>query len=169
MEAQRRDAYFAGIMAGILAVLSALLTTAILGRTLYFGESASYLQAAGFIADFFFPGELGRFAAFDWQFSLVGGMAVGAFLSAGADDDFKVEWVPPIWRERFGPSIPKRAVGGFLGGFLMLLGGCLAGGCVNGHGLSGMMQLSLSSLVSLLLFAASGALVAHILYDRGEL
>ena len=57
---------------------------------------------------------------------------------------------PKVWRERFGDSSRKRYAFAFLGGFLVLIGARLAGGCTSGHMMSGMMQTSLSGY----LFAA---------------
>ncbi|MGF2943930.1 YeeE/YedE thiosulfate transporter family protein [Mycobacterium sp. Lab-001] len=52
--------------------------------------------------------------------------------------------VPPSWRNRFGPSPARRAIGCFGGSFLVLFGARMAGGCTSGHMLSGGIQLALS-------------------------
>ena len=69
------------------------------------------------------------------------------------------------WKERFGNSITKRAIFAFVGGAIALYGARLADGCPSGHGLSGLMQLSVSSFVALFLFFLFGVLIARILYD----
>ncbi len=51
---------------------------------------------------------------------------------------------PKVWTEKFGQSISKRYIFAFIGGFLVLFGARLAGGCTSGHMMSGMMQTSLS-------------------------
>jgi uncharacterized membrane protein YedE/YeeE len=48
-----------------------------------------------------------------------------------------------------------------------MVGARLADGCPSGHGLSGMMQLSVSSFVAMAMFFGFGALVAHFMYTRG--
>ena len=53
--------------------------------------------------------------------------------------------IPPSWRNRFGPSPRKRAIGSFGGSFLVLFGARMAGGCTSGHSLSGGIQLALSA------------------------
>lgn len=79
----------------------------------------------------------------------------------------RIIYVQPLtWEERFGPSIGKRAVGAFVGGIIAMIGARLADGCPSGHGLSGMMQLSVSSLVALVMFFGVGVLVSHIVYGR---
>jgi uncharacterized membrane protein YedE/YeeE len=61
----------------------------------------------------------------------------------------------------------KRAIFAFLGGIVAMIGARLADGCPSGHGLSGMMQLSVSSFVAMAMFFGFGALVAHFMYTRG--
>ena len=165
--------YVVGILLGVLAVASALATTYLLGKTSYFGTSTSFVRAAGFIEQFFSPETTSSLAYYvsqkikvDWQFMLVIGIAIGSFISSVANRTFKIEFVPPIWRERFGNSISKRAVFAFIGGIIAMYGARLADGCPSGHGLSGLMQLSVSSLVALFLFMFAGVLTAGIIYGK---
>lgn len=174
MKETNRKTYAAGFLLGLLAILSALATTFFLGKTNYLGTSTSFVRAAGYIETFFSPdttASLGYYISekikVDWQFMLVIGIAIGSFLSSMATGTFKLELVPPIWKERFGPSVGKRAVGAFLGGAVAMYGARLANGCPSGHGLSGMMQLSVSSMVALSLFFIVGAVVARMMYRGG--
>jgi hypothetical protein len=82
------------------------------------------------------------------------------------DRSLKLESVPPTWEKRFGPSIGKRAAGAFLGGIVAMVGARMADGCPSGHGLSGMMQLSVSSFFALAMFFSVGVLVASLVYGR---
>lgn len=66
---------------------------------------------------------------------LVLGLLVGAGLSAYLSGDHTREVVPELWNFRFGPSVPLRLTGGFLGGALMMIGARLAKGCTSGHGI----------------------------------
>jgi hypothetical protein len=52
----------------------------------------------------------------------------------------------------------------FGGGAVALFGARMAGGCPSGHGLSGVAQLSVSSLVAMVCFFAGGLFMARILY-----
>jgi hypothetical protein len=65
--------------------------------------------------------------------------------------------VPALWRANFGDSAMKRYALTFAGGFLVLYGARLAGGCTSGHMMSGMMQTALSGYI----FAA-GAFAAAV-------
>ncbi len=47
-----------------------------------------------------------------------------------------------------------------------MVGARMADGCPSGHGLSGMMQLSVSSLVAFAMFFSIGILVAALVYGR---
>ena len=47
-----------------------------------------------------------------------------------------------------------------------MIGARMADGCPSGHGLSGMMQLSVSAFVALALFFGIGMLVAHFVYRK---
>ena len=86
---------------------------------------------------------------FSWDYGvlfLVGLMA-GALVSALLAGTFRVEAVPDFWRARFGGSVVKRFAAAFLGGAVLMFGARMAGGCTSGHGLSGTMQLALSSWI----------------------
>jgi uncharacterized membrane protein YedE/YeeE len=49
-----------------------------------------------------------------------------------------------------------------------MIGARLADGCPSGHGLSGMMQLSVSSFVALAMFFGCGVIVANFMYRKAN-
>ena len=84
-------------MLGLLAIASAVATTVLLGKSNYLGTSTSFVRAAGFIEEFFSPTSTSSVSYYvtqkikvDWQFMLVVGIAVGAFLSSLANGTFKI-------------------------------------------------------------------------------
>lgn len=165
--------YFAGALLGLLAIVSAYATTQWMGKTNYLGASTTFVRAAGIFEEKLAAEHVAENEYFtktkikiDWQFMLVAGIFLGALISSATDQSFKSESVPPIWKERFGRSIGKRAVGSFFGGIVAMVGARLADGCPSGHGLSGMMQLSVSSVVALAMFFVFGVLVANLVYQR---
>nr|WP_321469302.1 YeeE/YedE thiosulfate transporter family protein [uncultured Desulfobulbus sp.] len=165
--------YLAGALLGLLAIASVLATTQFLGKTNYLGASTTFVRAAGILEQTIAADHVASNEYYtetkvrvDWQFMLVVGIVLGAFISSTMDKSFRLESVPPTWEERFGPSIGKRAVGAFMGGVVAMIGARLADGCPSGHGLSGMMQLSVSSFVALIMFFGAGVLVARIVYGR---
>jgi uncharacterized protein len=165
--------YLAGALVGLLAIASVFATTQWLGKSSYLGASTTFVRAAGILertvdpdhvaANDYFTREKVRV---DWQFMLVLGIFLGALISSATDRSFKLESVPPTWEKRFGPSIGKRALGAFLGGIVAMVGARMADGCPSGHGLSGMMQLSVSSIVALAMFFSVGVLFAALIYGR---
>ncbi|MGH1578368.1 YeeE/YedE thiosulfate transporter family protein [Planktotalea sp.] len=95
----------------------------------------------------------------NYSFVFVLAMIAGAFLSTlargGISKDEKR--LPEIWYANYGDTPMKRYAVAFLGGFIVLYGARLAGGCTSGHMMSGMMQTSISGYI----FAA-GAFAAAI-------
>ena len=163
--------YLAGALVGLLAVVSVWATTVMMGKTNYLGASTTFVRAAGLLERAVAPEQVSGNEYFtktkvkvDWQFMLVSGIFLGALISSVTDRRFKWESVPPVWAKRFGNSPIKRAVGAVLGGMVAMVGARMADGCPSGHGLSGMMQFSVSSLAALCLFFGVGIAVAAMVY-----
>ncbi len=163
--------YVAGALVGVLAIASALATTWLTPQTQFLGASTTFVRAAGLCEQAVSPSHVASNAYFtkekvkvDWQFLFVTGIFVGALISALTDSSFKLESVPPTWKARFGGSVAKRAIGALCGGAVAMFGARLADGCPSGHGLSGIMQLSVSGLVALAMFFGAGVFVAHFVY-----
>ena len=78
---------------------------------------------------------------------LVIGLLIGGFLSARV---FAPKGAAPVTLERVHAretSNAARYADAFVGGFLILFGARLAGGCTSGHIISGMTQLAVSSTI----------------------
>jgi uncharacterized protein len=88
----------------------------------------------------------------------------GALFSSLISRSFRFETVPSVWSERFGPSRAKRLLWAFLGGVLILYGARMADGCTSGHGISGTLQLALSSWTFFLTMFASGVVTAWLMF-----
>ncbi len=167
--------YLAGALAGLLAVLSAWLTTVVAGKTSYLGTSTTFVRAVGLAEGVVASGHVAENEYFtkekvrvDWQFMVVVGILAGALVSAKMDGSYAAEAVPPVWRERFGGGVGKRAAWAFAGGVVALFGVRLADGCPSGHGLSGLMQLSGSGFLAMLMFFGVGIGVARLVYGRAN-
>ncbi len=170
----RWNPYLAGALVGILAVLSVVVTTLVIDKPKYLGASTTFVRTAGFIEKTVAEEHVAQNSYFtstkvkvDWQMLFVGGVFIGALVASRLGKTAKLETVPPIWEQRFGPSPVVRAVGAFLGGVVLMFGARLAGGCPSGHGLSGNMQLAVSGLLALVFFLVGGIVMARILYGRG--
>ncbi len=161
--------YLAGALTGVVAVGSVLVADKFLGA------STTFATSAGMIEKLFAPGHVEAVDYFkkhipkiDWQFMFVLGIVAGSFLSAITSKSFKLQGTPDMWARRFGADPGKRGMVAFVGGFIALFGARLAGGCPSGHGLSGVMQLSISGLISVAFFLAGGIAVTSLLYKGGE-
>ena len=95
-------------------------------------------------------------------------LPVGAIVASTLSGDRRVEHVPAIWQARFGPGRRRRYLGAFVGGALLLFGARLAGGCTSGHGISGGLQLSISSWIFMAGMFASGIITAMLIYGRAS-
>ncbi|MGK2925471.1 MAG: YeeE/YedE thiosulfate transporter family protein, partial [Lysobacterales bacterium] len=74
---------------------------------------------------------------------------LGALIAAVTGGEFAGAWVPPLREHRFGPDLALRLGMAFVGGAILAYGARLAGGCTSGHGISGALQLSVSSWIAL--------------------
>jgi len=94
------------------------------------------------------------------------GTLLGAMVAAIFGKGFRVEAVPSVWRERFGPSVLKRLAGAVIGGVLVMYGARLAGGCTSGHGISGSLQLAVGSWTFFLVMFAAGTATALVVFRK---
>jgi hypothetical protein len=108
--------------------------------------------------------EAGKSPKIGLGWMLVLGVFVGAFLSSWISGDRNSETVPALWRQRFGGSVPLRLAASFVAGALMLFGARLADGCTSGHGISGSLQLAVSSWVFTVVFFATATVTGLALY-----
>lgn len=105
----------------------------------------------------------------DWEWMLVIGVFIGAWLSARLSGDLPARpRVPQLWERRFGPSKAKRYAGAFIGGVLLMFGARFAQGCTSGHGISGALQLAVSSWLFVVVFVITGVAAAYSIYGKRE-
>ena len=105
---------------------------------------------------------------FDWQMALDFALVVGAFLAARLGGTFRKERVPTVWAARFGPSVAKRYAAAFIGGFILIFGARMAGGCTSGHGISGGLQLAVSSWTFFISMFISGIVTAVAIFGTSS-
>lgn len=107
----------------------------------------------------------------NYSFVFVLAMVAGGFLASRLQSekpDKQEQIAPRIWRDKFGDSPVKRYLAVFIGGFLVLFGSRLAGGCTSGHMMSGMMQTSLSGYLFAMGAFACAVPTAIMMYKRGK-
>jgi hypothetical protein len=162
--------YVVGAGIGILSCLSFWTADHPLGISTAFEISAALVEQAvtPHLAEPYLSAKAreGKPPRIGWEWMLVVGVYLGALVSARLSGDTKHDIVPAIWASRYGSSVPRRALAALIGGMVMLLGARLAGGCTSGHGISGALQLALSSWVFALTFFSVGVVTAFLLYGR---
>lgn len=154
--------YVAGILIGLLQIPAFLLVDTALGA------SSSFVTAAGWALSIVDPSvtEIKYFAKYMskdkyyWQSALVIGIALGAFFSARFSGAKRPTFANAWTRMTGIKSLAGRMMMGFVGGFVLLLGARIAGGCTSGHGISGMAQLALGSIAAVCTMFIGGILVA---------
>jgi uncharacterized protein len=93
-----------------------------------------------------------------WEVLLLTGAFISGIVISLLRKEFKFTIIHSNWEKYKGNSVSKRLIWSFLGGFILIIGARMAGGCTSGHILSGGMQLSLSSLF-FAAFVFSGLLI----------
>lgn len=93
-----------------------------------------------------------------WELIFLAGAFISGLLFSLFRKDFKFVLIHDNWKKYKGNSNTNRIVWAFAGGFLIIVGARMAGGCTSGHILSGGMQLALSSFV-FAIFVFTGLLV----------
>jgi uncharacterized membrane protein YedE/YeeE len=99
-----------------------------------------------------------------WDWMLIVGVLIGAFASALLSGSFKPTWVPELWLQTFGNTPILRLIVTLIGGILMGIGSRWAGGCTSGHGISGTLQLAISSWLSVICFFIGGIATAMLIF-----
>ncbi len=177
LKAPRWSPYIVGTGIGILSWATFYFMNKALGTsTSFVGASGAMLctvacdhvEHSAYIRKEYGAKDGGFKPVFDWQMALVLTMAVGAFLSAWLGRTLKAERVPSLWLARFGPSVARRYLAAFAGGFILLFGARMAGGCTSGHGISGGLQLAVSSWTFFGAMFLSGVITAIALFGRHD-
>jgi len=156
------------LVGGLIGVLSM--------ATFYFsdkplGISSAFARIAGLIGNQFSKGHTESLKYYqknkpkiEWEVMLMFGVILGALIAAWTGGEITADWVPQLWEERFGTSVELRSAVAFLGGAILAFGARLAGGCTSGHGISGALQLSVSSWIALVCFFAAAVATSMLLY-----
>jgi len=104
--------------------------------------------------------------AWDYGTLFLFGTFLGALASSLFSRTFHFEQVPTVWRERFGEKRSFRYLVAFIGGVLTMYGARLAGGCTSGHGISGSLQLAVSSWVFFVVMFLTGIMTARVMFRQ---
>jgi uncharacterized membrane protein YedE/YeeE len=138
-------------LGGILLSILLLFTFSVLGANRPLGASTyvPYLSGIVFNLD---PNQYPYLQKVDnpgaWEgVMLFGSFLGGLFISIFVTKTFKFTILPDGWVKYKNSSVLSRVIWSFIGGFLLIIGARLAGGCTSGHFLSGMSQTAISSII----------------------
>ena len=157
--------YVVGTGIGVLSWLAFLLSDKPIGC------STAFARTSGMIERLFRGGAVAEKAYYkkftpsiDWEWMLVVGVLVGAFFSARLSGQFQTAWVPVKWASAFGDGPALRWIVSLAGGIIMGVGARWAGGCTSGHGISGTLQLAVSSWLAVVCFFIGGIITAMVIF-----
>jgi uncharacterized protein len=165
LTAIRWSPYAVGIGIGILSWLSFLISRKPIAC------STTFAKGSGMIEKLFRGKKVDQKPYYqkvklvvDWQWMLVVGIVIGSLISALLSDDFAWQWAPTIWAASFGSDPILRVLVALVGGIFLGFGARWADGCTSGHGISGTLQLTVSSWISAICFFVGGILMANIIF-----
>lgn len=148
--------YFSGTVLAFIVLLSMY----VLNDTLGMGESVTAVNE--FCSDSVQSGSMQKMQ-FDYSTVFAACMMLGAFTASLFSNNFKLQ-IAPDCGGSFTVRQFKGIVGGFIGGFITMLGVQLSGESVYGH-LAGAIQLSGTSWLFLISMLFSGTMLA-LLFER---
>jgi uncharacterized protein len=162
---------FGGIVLGVWNILIFLSGN-------HLGTTTAYAQTTGYLTQFFSPQLIplstwtagtcgdGTSLQVSWQWMLVLGVFIGGFAGKLFHRKGKSPDIPNLWVRRFGDRPRLRFIHAFIGGFLLLIGSRIAGGCTSSHIISGMSQMALSGMLFAVATFATGIPTAKLLFRR---
>ncbi|MCF7837755.1 MAG: YeeE/YedE family protein [Candidatus Marinimicrobia bacterium] len=157
--------YLAGVGIGVVSWLAFLFSNHPLGVSTAFAKTAGLIEMrlrGPAVAEKLYYRE--NKPAIDWEWMLVVGLLLGALTAAWLSGTIRWEWVPPMWAAKFGSNVALRLVVAVFGGICVGFGARWGCGCTSGHGISGTLQLVLSSWLAAFCFFVGGMAVAFLLY-----
>lgn len=158
--------YAVGIGIGLLSCVAFVLSDKPIGCSTAFSRTSGMIEhlfRGGIVAE---KAYYKKFAfSIEWEWMLVVGIFIGGFLSAKLSGQFKEVWVPATWASSFGSTPWVRWAIALIGGIIIGIGSRWAGGCTSGHGISGTLQLAVSSWLAVLCFFIGGIVTAMLIFN----
>jgi hypothetical protein len=162
---ERWSPYAIGGGIGILAILGFLISDKTIGCSTAFSRTSGMIEALFQGSKVKEKSYYKKFAPIiDWEWMLVLGVVIGAFVSSMLSGQFNFQWIPSRWAEAFGDAVSLRFIVALSGGIILGFGSRWAGGCTSGHGISGTLQLAVSSWIAAVCFFIGGIVTAMIMF-----
>ena len=99
-----------------------------------------------------------------WRLPFIAGLVAGGLVSALAGGGWRPIMDAGMFDEAIGFGPAGKLAWMFVGGLFIGFGTRLGGGCTSGHGIFGMSNLEVPSLVTTLSFMIGGILTTHLIY-----
>lgn len=103
-------------------------------------------------------------AARGWRLPFLGGLVLGGVASAVLGGGWAPTWDLGMFDTAIGWGPLGKVAWMFAGGLFIGFGTRLAGGCTSGHGIFGLSNLEVPSLISTVSFMAAGLVTTNIVY-----
>jgi uncharacterized protein len=132
-----------GVAMVTILIFATSITDRVLGASTFYPYAANVLT--GNTANDYFINVAEKSGNWEMKF-LLGAFLSGLIISL-IRKNFSLTLIHENWSKFKGNSAAKRIGWAFVGGFLLLFGARIAGGCTSGHVISGGMQLAVSSFV----------------------
>jgi len=157
--------YAVGIGIGVLSWLTFLLSDHPLGVSTAFAKTAGMIEKKirgprAAQKPYYRENE----PTIDWGWMLVLGLFIGALAAALLSGSFRLEWIPGMWEAAFGSNPILRLGAALFGGICVGFGARWGKGCTSGHGISGTLQLVVSSWLAAACFFIGGIGSAYFIY-----
>lgn len=102
----------------------------------------------------------------NWELIFLAGAFLAGLTISLIKKEFRITLIQSNWAKYKGSSKIKRIVWSLAGGFILIVGARMAGGCTSGHILSGGMQLAISSLIFAIFTFAGLILTGKLFYKK---
>ncbi len=104
----------------------------------------------------------------NWEVIFLGGTFISGLVISLIRKDFKLQLIHSNWERYKGHNADKRIFWAAFGGFILIFGARMAGGCTSGHVISGGMQLAASSLIFAIFVFAGLLITGRLFYGKKE-
>jgi hypothetical protein len=164
--------YAAGVLLGIVGILTVVLTDKILHAPKLLGASGGFENIAASIGNAIQPGntyfQYIMPAGITFAVLLLVGIFFGGTVGALSSRTFKVRTMDDEqWKKAYGPQVWKRWLLLFVGAIIVEYAAGIAGGCTSGLAISGGMLLVPAAFLFIAGMFISGILTALIVYRKG--
>jgi len=101
-----------------------------------------------------------------WEVIFLGGTFLAGLVMSLIRKDFKIRLMHSNWERYKGNSAGGRIFWAAFGGFILIFGARMAGGCTSGHVISGGMQFAVSSMVFAVCVFAGLLITGRLFYKK---